>query len=137
MLPPQDRARTWTICSRPCGRICRSCSIRAATCTASRRSPAPPPVGRPAASWRKAGAASRCIAGADVIRPPPPYFEVLIAAYRAGHAGRDVHLGYWDRPPNLATPCVPGEFEAAQARLTKRMIGCAALLPGQRVLDVG
>ncbi len=66
----------------------------------------------------------------------PAYLDGLIAAYRAGHAGRDVHLGYWDRPPGPAEPWAPGEFEAAQARLTERMTGCATLRPGQRVLDV-
>lgn len=72
------------------------------------------------------------------MRPqPPPYFDGLIAAYRAGHVGRDVHLGYWDTPPSLGTNCAPDEFEAAQARLTERMIGLAPLLSGQSVLDVG
>jgi MPBQ/MSBQ methyltransferase len=76
--------------------------------------------------------------GLKVIRPPaPPYFDGLIAAYRAGQAGRDVHLGYWDQPPSLDTPCRPGEFDAAQARLTARVIGFAHPQSGQRILDVG
>jgi hypothetical protein len=80
----------------------------------------------------------RSIAGAEVIRPPaPPYFDGLIAAYRAGQGGRDVHLGYWDRPPSLNTPCAHGEFDAAQARLTGRVIGFARPQSGQRILDVG
>jgi MPBQ/MSBQ methyltransferase len=69
-------------------------------------------------------------------RPAFPYIDGLIAAWRAGQTGRDVHLGYWDRPPDLATPAAPGEFVAAQARLTERIIALAPLAPGQRVLDV-
>jgi SAM-dependent methyltransferase len=59
----------------------------------------------------------------------PPYFDALIAARRAGHVGRHVHLGYWD------APAVGGDFEAAQARLTERIIGLASL-SGGAVLDV-
>ena len=67
----------------------------------------------------------------------PAYFDGLIAAHRAGRMGRDVHLGYWDRPPPLTTPCAPGEFMAAQQRLTERMAAVAGVQRGQRVLDVG
>jgi MPBQ/MSBQ methyltransferase len=67
----------------------------------------------------------------------PAYLDGLIAAYRAGQTGRSLHLGYWDRPPDLAKPCMPGEFAAAQARLTERVIELVALRPGRRVLDVG
>jgi ubiquinone/menaquinone biosynthesis C-methylase UbiE len=67
----------------------------------------------------------------------PPYFDGLIAARRAGQIGRHVHLGYWDNPPSLATPCPPAEFEASQARLAERMVGLAGLRGGERVLDVG
>ena len=66
----------------------------------------------------------------------PAYLDGLIAAYRAGQAGRDLHLGYWDDPPDLAAPCAPGEFAAAQARLTRRIIALAPPEPGHRVLDV-
>lgn len=66
----------------------------------------------------------------------PAYADGLIAAYRAGQTGRDLHLGYWDRPPDPATPPMPAEFAAAQARLTERMIALAPLQPGQCVLDV-
>lgn len=66
----------------------------------------------------------------------PAYADGLIAAYRSGQTGRDLHLGYWDRPPDPATPPLPSEFGAAQARLTERMIALAHLQPGQRVLDV-
>ena len=54
----------------------------------------------------------------------PPYFDALIAARRAGHVGRHVHLGYWD------APAVGGDFEAAQARLTERIIGLASVSGG-------
>ena len=67
----------------------------------------------------------------------PPYFDGLIASFREGRAGRDVHLGYWDDPPTLSTPYTPGEFEAAQARLTEFIIGLADLAEGQDVLDIG
>lgn len=60
----------------------------------------------------------------------PAYFDRLIAAYRAGAAGRDVHLGYWDGPADTA------DFPAAQARLTARVIDRLPLLPGQEVLDI-
>ncbi len=72
-------------------------------------------------------------------RPPalPAYFDFLIAAYRSGHAGRHVHLGYWDDPPPLSAPVRPGEFEAAQSRLTERMVAFAEKRSGQIVLDVG
>jgi len=70
--------------------------------------------------------------------PPllPPYFDTLIAARRAGQAGRHVHLGYWDEPPPLHIPPASGEFEAAQTRLTERVIGLVPLHAGQSVLDV-
>jgi len=67
----------------------------------------------------------------------PAYFDFLIAGFRAGRTGRHVHLGYWDEPPSLATPCSAQEFEAAQARLTDLVIDLAELRAGQRVLDVG
>jgi MPBQ/MSBQ methyltransferase len=60
----------------------------------------------------------------------PPYFDALIAARRAGQVGRHVHLGYWD------DPAAGGDFEAAQARLTERIIGLAPGLSGGSVLDV-
>lgn len=66
----------------------------------------------------------------------PAYFDMLIAARRAGHVGRHVHLGYWDDPPPLSVPVLPGEFEAAQARLTARMIRLAPLRSGENVLDI-
>src|SRR5438094_2557706 len=66
----------------------------------------------------------------------PAYLDGLIAAYRAGQAGRDLHLGYWDDPPALTAPCAPGECTAAPARLTERAIAFAPAQRGQRVLDV-
>lgn len=69
--------------------------------------------------------------------PVPPYFDHLIAGFRAGQAGRNVHLGYWDNPPPLDAPCSSGEFEAAQAKLTDVLIAMADIRDGQRVLDVG
>jgi cyclopropane fatty-acyl-phospholipid synthase-like methyltransferase len=66
----------------------------------------------------------------------PPYIDGLIAAYRAGQVGRDLHLGYWDRPPDLATPCAPGEFSRAQRHLTERMLAAVPIRPGQRLLDI-
>ncbi len=67
----------------------------------------------------------------------PSYFDGLIEGFRRGHAGRDVHLGYWDDPPPLSTPCSAQEFEDAQARLTDLLIELAALRDQQDVLDVG
>ncbi len=67
----------------------------------------------------------------------PAYFDLLIEGFRSGHGGRDVHLGYWDDPPSLSAPSHPGEFEAAQARLTSILIALAELRDGQSVLDVG
>jgi MPBQ/MSBQ methyltransferase len=69
-------------------------------------------------------------------RALPAYLDRIIAAYRAGHAARDLHLGYWDRPPDLGAPCQPGELDAAQARFTERVITLACLQPGQSLLDV-
>ena len=69
-------------------------------------------------------------------RPSLAYVDGLIAAYHAGQAGRDVHLGYWDDPPALSGACEPGEFIAAQARLTARLIALASPRDGERVLDV-
>jgi cyclopropane fatty-acyl-phospholipid synthase-like methyltransferase len=67
----------------------------------------------------------------------PPYFDYLLEGFRSGHAARNVHLGYWDDPPSLTTPCSQQEFETAQARLTDVMIELADLRDGYRVLDVG
>ena len=67
----------------------------------------------------------------------PPYFDGLIEGFHAGQAGRDVHLGFWDDPPALSTPCRPGEFETAQARLTDIMLDLSDLADGQDVVDVG
>jgi SAM-dependent methyltransferase len=69
----------------------------------------------------------------------PPYFEYLIDAYHAGHAGRSVHLGHWDRLPPGGPDAPPeaGELEAAQDRLDGILLGLAELADGQRVLDVG
>ena len=66
----------------------------------------------------------------------PAYLDGLIAAYRAGQASRDLHLGYWDQPPDLGVPSAPVEFAQAQARLTERVIEIVTTQPGQRVLDV-
>jgi MPBQ/MSBQ methyltransferase len=66
----------------------------------------------------------------------PPYFDLLIDAFRSGRTGRHVHLGYWDEPP-LASRCAADEFEAAQARLCDIFIELADLTDGQSVLDVG
>jgi MPBQ/MSBQ methyltransferase len=67
----------------------------------------------------------------------PPYFDLLIDGFKSGRTGRHVHLGYWDKPPPLTTPCGPEEFEAAQARLNDIVIELADLNDGRRVLDVG
>lgn len=69
--------------------------------------------------------------------PLPRYFDLLIEGFRAGAAGRDVHLGYWDDPPPLSAPCSPEEFRAAQARLTDAVIALADVEPSRTVLDVG
>src|SRR5437773_11632991 len=66
----------------------------------------------------------------------PAYLDGLIAAYRAGLVGRNLYLGYWDSPPAATIPCAPGEFAAAQARLTERMTGLIQLRAGNRLLDV-
>ncbi len=67
----------------------------------------------------------------------PPYFDQLLAARRAGHVGRDVHLGYWDDPPALSVACDYLEFQHAQARLTQRMVGLGGFATGLAVLDIG
>jgi cyclopropane fatty-acyl-phospholipid synthase-like methyltransferase len=67
----------------------------------------------------------------------PPYFDFLIEGFRAGQGGRHVHLGYWDEPPPLSSPCSADEFAAAQARLTDLMVALADLRDGHHVLDVG
>ncbi len=74
--------------------------------------------------------------GVDNTSALPLYFDALIAARRAGRVGRHVHLGYWDNPPSLDTPCPFGEFERAQALLTERIADLVPLRPGQSVLDV-
>lgn len=67
----------------------------------------------------------------------PAYFDFLIDSFHSGQTGRDVHLGYWDDPPSLATPCDAEEFAAAQARLTDILVELADISAGQIVLDVG
>lgn len=67
----------------------------------------------------------------------PPYFGALIAAFRAGRAGRQVHLGWWERPPPPGWWRMPGAFVQAQARLDARLLDLAGLADGQCVLDVG
>jgi MPBQ/MSBQ methyltransferase len=67
----------------------------------------------------------------------PSYFNFLIEGFVAGGAGRHVHLGYWDDPPSLATPCEAQEFEGAQARLSDILIALANVREGQSILDVG
>src|SRR6185295_10101508 len=62
----------------------------------------------------------------------PPYFDVLIDAFRRGDAGRAVHLGYWDDPMRPAA-----DFERAQARLNEVLLDAAELRSGQAILDVG
>ncbi len=64
----------------------------------------------------------------------PAYFDALIAAFHAGLAGRDVHLGYWDDPAATVTPA---SFAAAQARLTAQVVDAIGPRPGQRILDIG
>jgi SAM-dependent methyltransferase len=66
----------------------------------------------------------------------PAYLDGLMAAYRSGWAGRDIHLGYWDDPPGLTVSCAPGEFRGAQTRLTERVLDLVPVRPGDRVLDV-
>lgn len=67
----------------------------------------------------------------------PAYFDQLISGFAAGRVGRHAHLGYWDDPPPLSTPCEPGEFARAQARLNDIMISLARLKDGLTLLDVG
>lgn len=67
----------------------------------------------------------------------PAYFDALIAAYRGGQVGRDVHLGWWDRPPSVAELAQPQAFEAAQLRLLGQVLRLADLQDGMRVLDIG
>lgn len=80
---------------------------------------------------------SRLLLGLNVPPLVPRYFDLLIEGFRAGAAGRDVHLGYWDNPPPLSAPCSPEEFRAAQARLTDIVVALAEPEAGQAVLDVG
>jgi MPBQ/MSBQ methyltransferase len=63
----------------------------------------------------------------------PAYFDRLIAGLRRGEAGRWVHLGHWDAPPDAQ----PGEFARAQARMDDLLLDMADLRDGQRVLDAG
>lgn len=67
----------------------------------------------------------------------PAYFNALIAGYRGGHVGRDVHLGWWNRPPSAAELAQPQAFEAAQHRLVVQVLSLADLQDGLRVLDIG
>lgn len=68
----------------------------------------------------------------------PPYFDLLIDAFRRGSVGRAVHLGHWDDPARaVAARPMPGEFERAQARLDEILLGAAAIEPGHAVLDAG
>ena len=67
----------------------------------------------------------------------PAYFDFQVKDFWSGRAGRNVHLGYWDEPPSLASPCDQPEFETAQARLTEILMELADLRGGQTVLDVG
>jgi MPBQ/MSBQ methyltransferase len=67
----------------------------------------------------------------------PVYFDYLVEGFRSGSVTRNVHLGYWDEPPLLTTPCGQQEFEAAQARLTDIVVELANLRAGCSVLDVG
>jgi MPBQ/MSBQ methyltransferase len=62
---------------------------------------------------------------------------LLIDGFRQDHAGRDVHLGYWDDPPALSVPCGVEEFATAQRRLTEILVGLSGSRGGQSVLDVG
>jgi len=76
------------------------------------------------------------VLGLTVAPRPPPYFDGLIAARKAGQVGRHVHLGYWDNPPALSSRAHLGEFETAQARLTEQLLELVPLRSGQTVLDV-
>jgi MPBQ/MSBQ methyltransferase len=67
----------------------------------------------------------------------PAYLDGLIAAYRAGQAGRNLHLGYWDRSPEPSIPVLPGEFEIAQQRFTERVVDLLELQTGERAIDIG
>lgn len=67
----------------------------------------------------------------------PRYFDFLVEGFWSGQTGRHVHLGYWDEPPSLATPCSPQEFAAAQARLTDIVLDLADLRGGLSALDIG
>jgi hypothetical protein len=60
-----------------------------------------------------------------------------VDGFKAGQSGRHVHLGYWDVPPSLVSPCTTDEFDAAQARLCDIFLGLADLEDRQCVLDVG
>ena len=66
----------------------------------------------------------------------PPYFDALIAARWAGAVGRDVHHGLWDDPPALNVPPASGEFDAAQIRLSERIVDHIPLTPGAAILDI-
>jgi MPBQ/MSBQ methyltransferase len=68
---------------------------------------------------------------------PPVYFDFLIDDFLNGRSGRHVHLGYWDDPPSLLTPCKSHEFAAAQQRLTDLMIDLAKVSGSLDALDVG
>ncbi|HKQ71305.1 MAG TPA: methyltransferase domain-containing protein [Polyangiaceae bacterium] len=70
-----------------------------------------------------------------------PYFDVLLDRLEQNHPelttafGRHVHWGYWgnaDRADGSMT-----NFAQAAERMTRRVLACAGIENGQRVLDVG
>jgi MPBQ/MSBQ methyltransferase len=67
----------------------------------------------------------------------PPYFDYLIDGFHQGRAGRFVHLGHWDKPPNADNELAEDEFQEAQCRLNKFLLEMTALENSLSVLDVG
>lgn len=63
----------------------------------------------------------------------PPYFENVLDSYARGAHNRCVHLGY--HPPNTVSS--NRTLEEAQEEFDDRLLKEAALLPEQKILDVG
>ncbi len=65
------------------------------------------------------------------MRRVPPYFDHMLAARRPHDPARDVHLGFWDRPP------AGNDFAAAQFALTRRIASLGPPAPATAILDIG
>jgi MPBQ/MSBQ methyltransferase len=64
----------------------------------------------------------------------PVYFDRMIDAFHAGHAGRHAHLGHWH--PSTSATDQPTGLAAAQETLNDELIRMGNVQNGTRVLDV-